>query len=409
MKTQTATNQTLHRVGHCLYRSPVSQIYYAILKRAGKQIKRSLKTADAALAKRRLTELQSKAAGINRSESGKLTFRELAARWLAAVGASMKISSYKRQSYVVNVLNAFYGPLVVRGISKANVEQWAAARKPAVEARTFNYDRQTLIRVLDYAVRDGLILDNPARIVKRLRQPKHKVVIPNREQFLQMVAAMRCLRTRALEGANLCEFLAYGGCRLGEAIAMRWGDINFTQKTFTVTGGELGTKNHEARVVPLFPALEQFLVALQASLPQPPSPADRLFTLTTTRTAMNNACTNAGLPHFTHHSLRHFFCSNAIEAGIDFKAIAGWLGHKDGGLLVARTYGHLRDEHSAAMALRMTFGMKEAQNVAAGVKVPKIAGERVPRCFRPWPSCGSCPLRSGRFRSGGRGDRGWRW
>jgi site-specific recombinase XerD len=53
--------------------------------------------------------------------------------------------------------------------------------------------------------------------------------------------------------------------------------------------------------------------------------------------------------------LRHFFCSNAIEAGVDFKAIAGWLGHKDGGVLAAKTYGHLRNEHSAAMAQRMTF------------------------------------------------------
>jgi site-specific recombinase XerD len=53
--------------------------------------------------------------------------------------------------------------------------------------------------------------------------------------------------------------------------------------------------------------------------------------------------------------MRHFFCSNAIEAGIDFKVIAEWLGHKDGGILVAKTYGHLRAEHSAAMAKRITF------------------------------------------------------
>ena len=53
--------------------------------------------------------------------------------------------------------------------------------------------------------------------------------------------------------------------------------------------------------------------------------------------------------------MRHFFCSNAIEAGCDFKVIAGWLGHKDGGVLVAMTYGHLRSEHSAAMAKRIVF------------------------------------------------------
>jgi len=49
------------------------------------------------------------------------------------------------------------------------------------------------------------------------------------------------------------------------------------------------------------------------------------------------------------------FGKNTIEAVLGFKAIAGWLGHKDAGLLVAKTYGHLRDEHSAAMARRMTF------------------------------------------------------
>ena len=50
-----------------------------------------------------------------------------------------------------------------------------------------------------------------------------------------------------------------------------------------------------------------------------------------------------GFPHYTHHTMRHFFCSNCIEAGVDFKVIAGWLGHVDGGVVVAKTYGHLRD------------------------------------------------------------------
>ncbi|MDC0276757.1 hypothetical protein OAL00_07470, partial [Verrucomicrobiales bacterium] len=61
-------------------------------------------------------------------------------------------------------------------------------------------------------------------------------------------------------------------------------------------------------------------------------------------------CKTAQLPHFTHHSLRHFFVSNAIEVGVDFKSIAAWIGHKDGGILVAQTYGHLREAHSQQMA-----------------------------------------------------------
>jgi integrase len=60
------------------------------------------------------------------------------------------------------------------------------------------------------------------------------------------------------------------------------------------------------------------------------------------------ACKRAGLSHWGHHAMRHFFCSTAIEAGIDFKVIAEYLGHKDSGILVAKTYGHLRAEHSTA-------------------------------------------------------------
>ena len=86
----------------------------------------------------------------------------------------------------------------------------------------------------------------------------------------------------------------------------------------------------------------------------------RLYSILCARLQLMRACERLGLPRFGHHAMRHFFCSNAIEAGCDFKVIAEWLGHKDGGVLVAKTYGHLRNEHSAAMALRITFDAEAA-------------------------------------------------
>jgi site-specific recombinase XerD len=71
-------------------------------------------------------------------------------------------------------------------------------------------------------------------------------------------------------------------------------------------------------------------------------------------------CNNAELPNLTHHSLRHFFVSNAIEAGLDFATIAAWVGHQDGGALVAKTYGHLRESHSDNMAERMKSPLSQA-------------------------------------------------
>ncbi len=51
-----------------------------------------------------------------------------------------------------------------------------------------------------------------------------------------------------------------------------------------------------------------------------------------------------------HHDLRHLFATTCIEAGVDIPTVSRRLGHKDGGALTMKTYGHLRDEHSTAAA-----------------------------------------------------------
>jgi hypothetical protein len=40
---------------------------------------------------------------------------------------------------------------------------------------------------------------------------------------------------------------------------------------------------------------------------------------------------------------------------VDIPTVSRWLGHKDGGALAMKTYGHLRREHSVAQAQRVTF------------------------------------------------------
>lgn len=42
-------------------------------------------------------------------------------------------------------------------------------------------------------------------------------------------------------------------------------------------------------------------------------------------------------------------------AGIDFMTIARWVGHRDGGFLIGKVYGHLADEHRKRMADKLTF------------------------------------------------------
>jgi integrase len=72
------------------------------------------------------------------------------------------------------------------------------------------------------------------------------------------------------------------------------------------------------------------------------------------------------IARFTHHDLRHLFATRCIESGVDIPTVSRWLGHKDGGALAMKVYGHLRDQHSVSMAQRVTF-MKPsgASNIVA--------------------------------------------
>jgi len=66
--------------------------------------------------------------------------------------------------------------------------------------------------------------------------------------------------------------------------------------------------------------------------------------------------TQAKLPGFGFHDVRHHFVSMCVMSGIDFMTIAAWVGHKDGGILIGKVYGHLANEHRTAMAAKLTFG-----------------------------------------------------
>ena len=70
---------------------------------------------------------------------------------------------------------------------------------------------------------------------------------------------------------------------------------------------------------------------------------------------LDRACAKAGIPRITLHDLRHLFATRCIESGVDIPTVSRWLGHKDGGALAMKVYGHLRNEHSREMAEKVRF------------------------------------------------------
>ena len=336
-----------------MYRNESSGSYYAWVKKSGKQIKKSLKTKDLALAKRRLREFYGliDQADPNRRKL-RLNFDQVAENWLFTLKPHLKPMSYRRRETSINALRPYFGGVGVRSISRRNCEEWANKRAVQRAASTFNNELGTLNNILDYAVQEGFILSNPAKNLRRRPSGRHELVIPTRDQFRTILKQLRNLDIRYWHAADLLELLAYSGMRLGEAVEFRWKHIDEERGLFLVTGGEAGTKNHDVRTVPVFPALKAFLDRRKAAIGDI-DPDARIVSISNASKALRAVCALLGFTRFTHHSMRHFFVSNAIEKGIDFKTIAAWVGHKDGGILVAQTYGHLRDVHSMEMAQRM--------------------------------------------------------
>jgi integrase len=79
----------------------------------------------------------------------------------------------------------------------------------------------------------------------------------------------------------------------------------------------------------------------------------KVFLVRDPKRGLKAATARLHYPAYSSRALRRCFITRCIELGIDFKTIAAWQGHRDGGVLVAKTYGHLRSEHSENMARKL--------------------------------------------------------
>ena len=371
--TKAPRKLVFHRVAENLYRLESSGGYYALLKRSDKQFRRSLKTKDRKLAERRLVELRAQVGNLTIGEEARLTFDEVAVRWKDATQHGLKESTVTRRLTCIKNLSPFFRGVAIRSVQPQHCERWLKERGVKKAPRTLVHELDTMRLVFDYAVSLGLMLTNPAKHIKRRKIVTEAIAVPSREQFPKLVAAMRIadgrphIQKKAGPGADLIELLAYSGCRIQEATSLRWSDVDFDRNALVVTGGEIGTKNHEHRTVPMTDALRELLLRLRDE--QQPQPSNLIARVKDAKNGLHGACRRLGYPHFTHHDFRHFFATTCIESGVDIPTVSRWLGHKDGGALAMRVYGHLRQEHSFAAIKKVAFGVRPKIAAAPEISV----------------------------------------
>lgn len=342
-----------------------SGMFFGRVKLEGKLVRQSLNTDAFTTAKLRLSDfLKDQRKRVVRPVAG--TFGEARAYYEADVDAdhTLKEGSKSYRRNCIKALLRTWPDLDAKPpakITEADCRAWAGRFASEYDEQFFNNALSTLRHILERAGigRD----DNPAFKVKRLGVKPKELRLPEPKQFEEMLRVIETAGARqSRDCADFVRFLAFSGCRLSEARQVRWSDVDLERDEIRVQTAKRARTSDAApvRFVPIIRPMRELLVRLKQSTPLPDATVCQVGEC---EKSLTRACRLLGIQRITHHDLRHLFATRCIESGVDIPTVSRWLGHSDGGALAMRTYGHLRREHSAAMAQRVTFAVEQPANV----------------------------------------------
>lgn len=235
-------------------------------------------------------------------------------------------------------------------------------------ARTCNLYVGALMQVLKHCRDRGKVARLPE--LKRLKQPKSpRRKLLTDQEFQSLLDACRPDVTKNADTMrDFFRFLALTGAREQEASRVKWEDVDIARRQVTI-GADGLSKNHEARDVDMTPELVELMTEMtenrapdSAYLFPSPQRGKRDKCISNMRNALEDVRTEANLKHVAFHHMRDLFISKCVMAGVPFMTIAAWVGHKDGGVLIGKVYGHLSKDHKAETAKNLSI-FKQPENV----------------------------------------------
>ena len=355
-------------------------IYYARARINGKLKWRSLKTQVESVAKQRLndtlTELraaaQVKAASSQMTGTAQTNVEHFIAiyRESSIHDASLAPATKLRREIALKAVLKTWPDLPTRDarrVTPSDCEQWAASAlrtgtgfvapkaktvRKGMAASSFNKCVDTLRAIFEIARKHGVAYGNPADSIKKAKMKQRKLELPSVEKFRAIVESVASAGARQSQDcADLVRLIAFSGARLSEATELQWRHVDTVKAQITIPGTKTDSSH---RTIPLFPPLGALLDDIRSRRGEV-SPDAPIAAVHECKGALRSACRTVGVKTLTHHDLRHLFATRCIEIGTDIPTVANWLGHRDGGALLMRTYSHLRNEHSQAAALKISF------------------------------------------------------
>lgn len=306
-----------------------------------------------------------------------ITFRELASEWMVYLEQEkgLKPSSLRDYEWVLaepgqphrrgtgrspGLMMARFGDRPILEITTREVaEHLRALDRAGTKPRSVNKHRQVLSAIFAYAMREDTyqLAKSPVSATSKRREPPPAVLDfyePEEVEAIARVAERGEHRTvvqlsydgaeqeaRARENrqdADLIRIAAYTGMRLGELLALRWGDVNLVDRRLVVHRAfsdrtEGPTKSWQARFLPIadpvahafgrladrgeFTMDDDFVFCSRLGRPLDGSALRRRF---------RRAAEGAGLRVLRFHALRHG-AGSLVARQADPRWVQGFLGH----------------------------------------------------------------------------------
>ncbi len=247
--------------------------------------------------------------------------------------------------------------------------------------RTVNRVRDVIRAVFNFGIRSRKfkLSANPASSTDRRRIPEAGVLVfyvPEEVEAIGRALAAGVHREQPdartedevlldLQSAEAVRVAAFSGLRLGELLALRWGDIDWPGSTLTISravsaGVEGPTKSGHVRQVPM---ADQAAAALERLSRRADfiSPDDYVFCNMLGRRLDDSALRRRykaardaiGMRPLRWHDLRHTFGSLLVAGGVDLVSVQDAMGHAE--LATTSRYLHARPASERAAKFTAAF------------------------------------------------------
>ncbi|MCC8162226.1 MAG: site-specific integrase [Lachnospiraceae bacterium] len=287
------------------------------------------------------------------SAAEKLLFRQVVEEWLASKQTIVKESTLAcyttmAEAYIlpklVDLSPAQIDVSVLAGFLAEQKEHGRHKNGGMLSGKTLADLRMILMQILSFAKARGMIRAVPDCPSVSVR-PAAPCVLTKREQELLEQAVLSEDNPFSL-GILLS---LYGGLRIGEVCALRWGDfdrgngtVHISRTVSRIADLDASTPSRtkliidtpktdcSIRTVPLPAPVFRYLVQRsQCGENYVVTGSAKYMEPRVCRERYKRLLRRAGVPGHTYHSLRHTFATRCVENGVDMKSLSEIMGHSD--------------------------------------------------------------------------------